>query len=325
MKLTTSMRAFGVLIAAGLLAATTAEASVSKAERQAAWRAAIAGTPLPGAGCFHASYPLTTWRKVACETAPARPYVPASGTGHGAQTTGDGHDYAGVTTALTSMAVGTFPKAKHLVSETDGGANVYSLQINSNFMSGNAACQTANDPSKCLDWEQFVYSSSSQQAFMQYWLIHYTGGTVHCPSGWFSFSDDCYRNSASVHVPKQVITELPNITLSGSAVHGGVDTLQMTTSTDSYSTTGPWNVVYLADSWHESEWNVIGDGGGSQAKFNAGTKLTVRLDLTDGTTKKPVCAADHGTTGETNNLNLGKCKAKGGASPHIQFVEKLPK
>jgi len=59
-------------------------------------------------------------------------------------------------------------------------------------------------------------------------------------------------------------------------------------------------VVSLANGWTESEVNVIGDG--SRANFNAGTKLTVRIDLADGSTAKPVCKANDGTTGETNNL-----------------------
>src|ERR1700743_1433561 len=100
-------KVFGAVLAAGLLGATAAQADVSTAERQAAWRAAISSAKLPGAGCFHAAYPLTTWRAVACSTAPQRPYIPASGAGQGAQTTGDGHDYAAVTTNLTSTAVGS--------------------------------------------------------------------------------------------------------------------------------------------------------------------------------------------------------------------------
>jgi hypothetical protein len=86
--------------------------------------------------------------------------------------------------------------------------------------------------------------------------------------------------------------------------------------------------MYLADGWTGSEFNVIGDGGGSQANFNAGTSLTVKIDLTDGTKKKPACTPNAGTTGETNNLNLGACKAfkgKGDAVPYVQFVESLPK
>jgi hypothetical protein len=252
-----------------------------------------------------------------------RPYIPASGTNHGAETTGDGHDYAGVTKKITLDATGSFPKVKNLTSETGAGGkpNFYSIQLNSNFMSGNQACASAAVPANCLSWLQYVYSSSEHSAFMQYWLIHYSGGSVHCPSGWFTFSDDCFKNSASVQVPLQPITELPHISIAGSAVTGGLDTLVMTTATQAYTTTGQDSVVFLATGWHESEWNVIGDGGGSAANFNDGAKLTLRIDLNDGTTKKPKCLIDHGTTGETNNLNLGACKAKGGAAPFVQFTE----
>ena len=312
------------IAAAGLIAsagfAASAQAATT-AQRQQAWRAAIAHTPVPGKGCFTASYPLTVWQKVGCVTAPNRPYIPASGA-HGAQTTGDGNDYAAVSDTLTSTALGSFPKAKHLKSETDGGrSNVYSLQLNSNFMSGSPACANAFDSSKCLAWEQFVYSSSSRASFMQYWLIHYTGTGVNCPSGWNHFSDDCYKNSAAVGVPLQPITELPNMSISGNAVHGGIDTFVTTTATNAYTTTGPYNVVYLSDGWHESEFNVVGDGGGSAATFNAGTKLTVKIELTDGASTAPGCAANHGTTGETNNLNLGVCKAKKGKKGNLPFVQ----
>jgi hypothetical protein len=329
---TATLKKLAGIVAAGMLGSAclvaSAQAASSDTERlQQSWRAAIAHTPAPGQGCFTASYPLTVWQKVGCVTAPNRPYLPASGHGT-AQTTGDGNDYAAVTASLTSTAVGSFPKAKHLQTETDGGPNVYSLQLNSNFMSSDAACAASFNPSNCLGWEQFVYSSSSRASFMQYWLIHYSGGTVHCPGGWNSFSDDCFKNSAAVGVPLQAITELPHMSISGTAVHGGIDTFVTTTATQAYTTTGQDSVVFLADGWHESEFNVVGDGGGSAATFNAGTSLTVRIDLTDGTKKKPVCQADDGTTGETNNLNLGACKAgkgKGTRLPFVQFVESLPK
>jgi hypothetical protein len=56
--------------------------------------------------------------------------------------------------------------------------------------------------------------------------------------------------------------------------------------------------------------------------------VTVQIDLADGTTANPVCKTNDGTTGETNNLNLGACKAKKGKGivlPYVQFVESLPK
>ncbi|HTT98003.1 MAG TPA: hypothetical protein VMF58_08130, partial [Rhizomicrobium sp.] len=264
------------------------------------------------------------WKEVACVKAPNRPYIPAMGGHSGAQTTGDGHDYAAVSKTLTSAAVGSFPKTKKLTSETDGGANVYSIQLNSNFMSNDQACASANNPANCLGWLQYVYSSSEHQAFMQYWLIHYSGGTVHCPSGWNTFSDDCWKNSAGVVTPKEPITDLKQISLSGSAASGGNDNLVFTDGGNAFNTSGSDNVMFLSAGWKESEFNVIGDGGGSEATFNAGASLTVKIELTDGTNKKPGCAADHGTTGETNNLNLGACKAKkgkGGNLPYVQFTE----
>jgi hypothetical protein len=300
-------------------------ANPSVERQQQAWRAAISQAPAPGNGCFTASYPLTTWTKVDCVEAPNRPYIPRIG-GGGSQTVGNGNDYAAVTATLTSNAVGSFPKVKHVTSETDGGrSNVYSLQLNSNFMSSDPACSGAYNPSECLGWLQYVYSSSEHAGFMQYWLIRYTGGTVKCPSGWNSFSPDCYKNSAAVSVPQEPITDLAAITLTGNAVNGGLDTLTFVDGANAYKTTGQDTVMYLATGWTGSEFNVIGDGGGSEAVFNAGAALTVEIDVTDGTTAAPTCKADDGTTGETNNLTLGACKVKGGAVPKISFKESLKK
>ncbi|HEY6577735.1 MAG TPA: hypothetical protein VIY09_00305 [Rhizomicrobium sp.] len=63
----------------------------------------------------------------------------------------------------------------------------------------------------------------------------------------------------------------------------------------------------------------------SEAVFNAGTSLTVGIDLTDGTTNAPTCKSDDGATGETNNLNLGTCTASGGNTPSVSFKESLAK
>ena len=312
-------------VAGGASSATQNAFANPNIGQQQAWRAAIVHAPTPGTGCYTASYPLTTWTRVSCVAAPDRPYIPRSGAGS-SQNVGGGHDYAAATATLTSNAVGSFPKVKHLHSEEDGGRqNVYSIQLNSNFMAGDQACAEAANPAQCRGWLQFVYSSSSDAGFMQYWLIHYTGGSVKCPSGWHSFSTDCYKNSSAVHVPQEPITDLPAINLSGNAVSGGSDTLVFMDGTNAYSTTGLDSVMFLADGWMGSEYKVIGDGGGSQAVFNAGTLLDVEIDVTDGTSDAPTCQVNGGTTGETNNLNLGSCKAKGGAVPKIVFKESLSK
>jgi hypothetical protein len=287
------------------------------------WREAIARTPVPQEGCFAAAYPDTGWKQVACTVAPRRPYVPRTGvprSGRRSYTTGDGNDYSAVVTGLISSAVGSFPAVTGLKSEKGYGnqANTYSLQANSQFFT-TSVCGGATTPSSCLGWQQFVYSNSGT-AFMQYWLINYGS---KCPSGgWMSYSGDCYRNSAAVSVPTQVITQLGSLKVTGTAVSGGIDTMVMTTASKAYSTTGKDSVVNLATAWNAVEFNIVGDGGGSAAKFNKGTTLTVGIALKDGSTAAPTCKGDDGTTGETNNLTLGACTVSGGTAPSVSFTEK---
>jgi hypothetical protein len=296
----------------------------SNTARLQSWRAAITQARTPGKGCYTAAYPQTTWKKVACVAAPNRPYIPRTGVG-GSQTVGNGNDYAAVTSTLTSNAVGSFPTDKHvLFEEDDGSPNDYSLQLNSNFMSGDEACAGAFNPAQCLGWLQFVYSSGEEAAFMQYWLINYAGGTVHCPAGWNTDSNDCWTNSSAVSVPEEVITQLPQMNVSGTAVSGGLDTLVYTDGSNAYTTTGEDSVMYLSAGWTGSEFNIIGDGGGSEANFNRGASVTVEIAVTDGTTDAPTCEAHDGTTGETNNLDLHKCTATGGSAPNISFIESFP-
>ncbi len=279
------------------------------------WRAAIVVRPSDQEGCFHASFPSLTWEQIDCVEAPNHPV------GHPVvvpETVGNGDDYAAsVTSGLISQTVGTFPTVTGVTSETDGKKNTYSIQLNSNFMSGRAACKNV---SGCLSWLQYVYSSSEKAAFMQYWLI----GIGTCPSGAGWISDgggDCYKNSTAVSVPTIAITSLSQLKMSGTAVNGGKDTLVFTNGTQAYTTTGADTVADLASAWTASEFNVIGDGGGSEAVFNKGSSVTVKVAVTNGTTNAPKCVANDGTTGETNNLTLGSCSAQGGSSPFIQFTE----
>jgi len=301
--------------AAPVLAQTAApEAATVSAEAlmQENWRETIARTNVPHEGCFQAEFPNAVWVETSCSVAPDKVYVPH---GHGGpQTVGNGVDYAASVGNLISSSVGTFPSVTGVTSERDGGSNVYSIQLNSNFMS-TAAC---NGHSGCLAWEQFVYSSYEQSAFMQYWLIDYGNS---CPSGWNAYSGSCYRNSAAVNVPKQPISVLSQLKMSATAVAGGNDTLVFTTPTKAYSTTGKDSVTDLATAWKQSEFNIIGDGGGSKATFNAGSSITVKVAVAHGSTAAPTCASNAGTTGETNNLRLGSCSAVGGATPYIQFKE----
>jgi hypothetical protein len=311
--------AAGVLSAA-LLSLTVAAQAADNAEAlaQEAWREAITQTEVPAAGCFHASYPSMEWNKVECVEAPNIQFTPRSGR-RVSETVGNGNDYAAeVSSGLISKTIGSFAKVTGVKSETGFyGANSYSLQLNSNFMN-TKACDGATVPADCLDWLQYVYSSDFTEAFMQYWLINWNNP---CPTGWFSYSNDCYTNSAAVTVPQEAITKLKTLKLSGSAKAGGLDKLIMTVGTEAYSVTGEDSVVYLATAWTESEFNIIGDGGGSEADFNSGSSVTVKIAVTNGTKNAPRCASDSGTTGETNNLNLGSCSGTGGTAPYIKFTE----
>jgi post-segregation antitoxin (ccd killing protein) len=312
--------AAGALCAAVLSPALAAQAAdEAEARAQESWREAIAQSEVPAEGCFHASYPSMEWKAVECAVAPNIQYRPRSG--RISQTVGDGNDYAAeISSGLISKTLGSFPSVTGVTSETGvGGKNSYSLQLNSNFMN-TPACDGAAVPADCLDWLQYVYSSDEESAFMQYWLIFWN---TTCPAGWFSDGEgDCYKNSAAVTVPKEPITELQTIKISGAAKAGARDTLIMTVGTEAYTTSGKDSVVYLATAWTESEFNVIGDGGGSEAKFNTGSTIKVKIAVTNGTTDEPVCASDAGTTAETNNLTLHACTAKSAATPYIEFTEK---
>jgi len=281
------------------------------------WRELIARTPTDQEGCFHASFPSTTWEAIDCVEAPRRAIPPRRRAL--AETVGNGDDFAAqVSSGLISQSVGTFPTVTGVKSENDEGSrNTYSIQLNSNFMSGTASCEGV---AGCLSWLQFVYSSSERAAFMQTWLIAI--GTCPSSGGWMSAGEgDCFKNSAAVSVPTIAITSLAQLKMSGTAVKGGKDTLVFTDGTEAFTTSGQDTVVDLATAWTASEFNVIGDGGGSEAVFNTGSSVTVNIAVTNGTTNAAECIANDGTTGETNNLNLGKCTATSGSSPSIQFTE----
>ncbi len=300
----------GALSVSPVFAAVTSDAELMMQDN---WRETIARTAVPHEGCFEAEFPNAVWVEAACTVAPDRVYVPHRKAGP--QTVGDGADYAASVTNLMTAAVGSFPTVTGVTSEKDGSSNVYSIQLNSNFMSGTAAC---NGHSGCQSWEQFVYSSSETSAFMQYWLINYGNS---CPSGWNSYDGSCYKNSAAVSVPKVAITSLANLKLSGTAVLNGTDTLVFSNGTKAYSTTGKDSVADLATAWKQSEFNLVGDGGGSAATFNKGSSVTVKVAVTHGSTTAPTCASNAGTTGETNNLKLGSCSGFSGSTPYIQFTE----
>jgi hypothetical protein len=301
----------GLAVAAAVTAAcSSGPAAPSQAALQEKWRDTMVRNPSPETGCFHAAYPSTTWERVACGPAPTRIYGPRHGTPL-RETAGGGTDYAAQVSGTISQTVGTFPTATGTAGETDNGANVYSIQLNSNFMPGSKACGTV---SGCQSWQQFVYASGEQLGFIQSWLI----GMATCPTtgGWMANGGNCYRNSTTVSVPQISSDQIGQLKMSGTAATGN-DSLVFTNGTNAYNTNTPDSTTYLSAGWSASEFNVIGDGNSSAATFQPGTSITVNIAVTGGS---PSCQSNAGTTAETNNLTLGSCSASGGS---IQFTETL--
>lgn len=298
-----------------------------------AWHNDIAQLATPGKGCYTASYPTLTWRSVTCTTAPNLRFTPSAGAqGTGGAATrvhvpagrggtsarpdqvGNGVDYSARVTGLLTGATGSFPTVSGVTSETGGGvANSYSLQLNSApFTSPVCAGRGAS----CQGWEQFILSnpgSSAGSIFIQFWILNYD---ATCPAGWFTYGGDCYRNGPAVGVPSQPITSLGHLSLTGS-VTSTSDTTVLTTATTSYSVVAPDSVLTLSAQWNTVEFMIGGDGGGSQAVFNAGSTIIVQTATHNGTTNAPTCI-EEGFTGETNNLNLVSTPAfPPGPSPAI--------
>ena len=286
------------------------------------WQAEIGQASAMGSGCFHASFPALVWQAATCVTAPELPFVPApSSSPNGApDTVGNGVDYSAVVQGLISEATGTFTDVSSKISERGqlGGsgprlANQYSLQLNTEFFPGSPACAGASNPGKCLAWQQFVYTTSSNVVFMQYWLIDYD---TTCPGGWFSDSGDCYANSSASTLTGKALTakSLATLSLSGSATSGGDDQVEVITgSGEATLATGPDTELDLAPHWNTTEWGVYGDGGGGEAYFGKSDTLEAATTLTATSSSAPACIAE-GFTGETNNLRLATTPALGGES-----------
>jgi hypothetical protein len=320
-----------------VVAGESAGAALDPAESAAHdnWRAVMAHNPASAEGCFHAAFPSFVWERVECKVAHPQfhPVLRRPGKS-GEQVVGNGDDYVVGVSGLISETLGTFPAVSDIKTEKsvgvaafgDGGIlgkNEYTLQANTNYTGTTAACA---GHSGCTVWQQFLYSTDyntkgEAAVFMQYWLIDW--GTKACPSGFGSDGEgDCYGNSNYVSAPDEAITKLGSLSLSGAAVAGGNDTVVFNNGSEAYSITGKDSVLDISGVWTQTEFNVVGDAGGSRADFNTGASVTVKVAVTDGSTSAPKCVADSGSTGETNNLDLGSCSATGGSTPYIEFTEK---
>jgi len=321
-----------IAVAAALAgSASSVFAAPSDAQAREVWKQAIAASPAPAEGCFHANYPSTAWVKDECIELPNRFLAPPRRDQNGKwQTVGNGNDdVLEVTGHQITKIVGSFPSVTGVTSEKGVGvaafggggilgANEYTLQINSGFDFETAACKSH---SGCSVWQQAVYSpdyntKGKAAVFIEYWLLGY-GST--CPSGWESDgSGDCVKNSAATSAPDEVITQLKNQTLTMSVAAGGNDVTTFTDNGTAWTLTAKDSVLDLATGWDQAEFNVVGNAGGSKAQFNTGSSVTAKIAATDGSTATATCLKNGGTTGETNNLTLKSCTASG---PSITIVE----
>ena len=346
-------RVLGVIVAVIAALAATMLVPVSAAAGQApspmttqAWHSAMSKLATPAKGCYTASYPALAWQSAGCATAPNRRYAPRPGgtastrpaaanapaapaapvlpvattgtrrpvAGPAPDMVGNGIDFsAGVSGVLTG-ASGSFPTVSGVTGETGGGvANAYSLQLNSAPFDSPVCAGSAG----CQGWEQFIFSNpgaGAGSAFIQFWILDYF---TACPSGWSSYLNDCYRNSPAVAVPSEPITSLGGLNLAGS-VTSSLDQVTMTAGGTMFSASTADSTLGLSADWNAVEFMIGGDGGGSQADFNAGATITVATVTHDGTTNAPTCLTE-GFTGETNNLNLvNSAGFTSGASPSIQ-------
>ena len=311
-------------LAAASLGAGSASAASKPVRTRGQWQAALAHVAAPGSGCYHASYPALQWHATRCTVAPKWPLAPVLPSGvasrGGPVTVGDGQDYAAKVSGLISRATGTFKHVTPTITESGqvGGSgskvrNSFSLQLNSQFFSGSPACSGSSNPASCEAWQQFVYTyqnATTGYIFMQYWLINYN---ATCPTGWFTYSTDCYTNSNAAVLPGGPIKakQLASTKLVATAKAGGKDGVSVTVGTGSATlVTNADTKVHLAKFWNTTEWGVYGDGGGGEAFFGANSTLETQTALQATSSAAPTCLST-GYTAETNNLNLISTPALG--------------
>ena len=307
----------------------TDQLSPEEVEHRKAWRHFMMLAPKPRKACFEATYPRTEWREVSCTVPPPYPMPPRRGLRP--LTVGNGDDLSPqAPTGFISTAIGTFESISGVTNESGpicSGtpvADSYTLQLNTDTFAS-TACAGSPNPS-CQGWEQFVYANdgSNGQAFIQYWLIQYN---TTCPAGWntFSFPSStdiyCWRNAATATstVPSQAITNLGNLSLSGT-VSATADSVTFSNGTLVRSAPGD-NSVAAAAGWQAAEFNIFGNACGSEATFNAGSSIVPRSRIFYGGTAAPNCLAQ-GFTGETNNLSFGPgAPASSPPGPALFFTE----
>ena len=306
------------------------------ADEMEAWRRKIVHAPREKAGaCYRASYPDAVWHEVPCKAIPHKASLPKviKGGVRPDQVGGNsGADFSATTTNNITEAEGQFDNVT-----TSGSSNPtsYELQLNTapfNTKTCNGSTATGvSDVPGCQGWEQYIYSTDNGgEVSIQYWLEQWgpSGATCKAPvstqcngsnvftDGWcpFTLSDaagnkftDCAINSTTnTGIGTVSVASLKgNIVLSGFPADASntVDNAIATVSGSASTAPGVNEFTDLSTNWKEVEFNIFGDGGGSQANFDPNTTIEVRTSVASDTTLGPGCSLQS-FTGESNNLTL---------------------
>jgi hypothetical protein len=313
------------LVAIGVVAVATAGSrsafgAVRPKETTTSWQQSIKQLRVPGQGCYHASYPTLQWHATSCEVAPKWPLAPHQPGMIASQPVGNGNDYAAQVSGTISQATGSFPEViPTRITETGQVGNrgrqipnSFTLQLNTEFFSTPACSGSSNG--KCQGWQQFVYETTSNTVFMQYWLLDYD---ATCPANWYTVkygsSIFCYTNSPASSLPGNALTasDLAAAELQGQAIADGNDQVSLSLGSGQATVvTNSDSMLDVSSQWDTTEFGVFGDGGGGQAKFGKKTTLETQTSLVSTDASAPTCVKE-GFTAETNNLNLTNTPAIG--------------
>lgn len=326
--------------ATGPTPSATSEPSTTERE---AWRKELMAVPRPATGCYTATYPERAWRSLPCKPPPSKPYFPQTGGMTQPETVGGaGPDFVASVAGHIRQAEGSFDSVTGVTATP-----AYSLQLNTDFFP-TSTCTGLPNPG-CRGWEQFVYESGGT-GFIQYWLIQIGPAGTQCPiprgahcvagsvssDGWCPFSLGtsanpvfCAVNAASaVPAPATAATSLGQLKVHGAAsgVSGATsDAMTVTVAGTPFAAAGDNRFPDLNTAWKEAEFNVFGNGGGSQAVFNSGASATVRVAVDSGATTGPGCDL-RSFTAESTNLTLQNTPpaAASGSLPALVFAETDP-
>jgi hypothetical protein len=307
----------------------------SEAAARAEWRAIMRHSSPTGTGCFHASYPSIVVERVECETGePRAEFVRGDRTddeadvvgdgagvaGNGPAVVGNGHDYVAHSAGLimeTNIGLSTtgVNAVETVGSKLDQnavlGAGEYSLQLNTNMNSTTSACA---GHSGCTVWQQFIYATDyikpgTAGLFMRYWLFNW--GSSACPSGWTKLGVDCYKNSLVARATDMAISQIDaSVLFVATVTAGGNDQISLEQKADYAWITAPDSVLDISSVWTDAEFNVFGDGSGTEAYFNTGSVIGISIEVLDGAPEALTCVGSGGTTMGSNNLTLGACSAQ---------------